>query len=83
MLQRCGVALGEGQPRHHNQPTAAHAPTAVPPVTPNPALQMRNAVLGPMFASPHYEHGFPADRVVYINDVWFCAQDVWRLAQYR
>jgi hypothetical protein len=47
------------------------------------ATQMRNAVLAPLLSTPQHPGGYPADRIIWLNDVWFCAQDVWRMAQYK
>ncbi|KAJ9527014.1 hypothetical protein QJQ45_025289 [Haematococcus lacustris] len=45
--------------------------------------KVRNTALLPLWHSKHHSGGFPAQRIVFLNDVWFCHQDVVRLAQYR
>lgn len=49
---------------------------------------MRNAALGPMLRAPDGGSGggpppWRADRLVFVNDVFFCARDVLRLLQAR
>ncbi|KAM3572316.1 hypothetical protein VYU27_005655 [Nannochloropsis oceanica] len=41
-------------------------------------VKMRNTALGPLF-SPEHQHRLPYDKIVFINDVYFCPWQVLRL----